>query len=112
MDNQEKELSLEETFELLEEKLDKIGAGDLNWTETISNFYGDFDKLYVIYGMDELDKYELSKVKDSYGFESIKHTYLVNFDKAEVDLLKSIIIADKEVRTFEQVRALVDNGEI
>ncbi len=30
----------------LEEKLDKIGAGDLNWTETISNFYGDFDKLY------------------------------------------------------------------
>ena len=30
----------------LEVKLDKIGAGDLNWTDTIASFYGDFDKLY------------------------------------------------------------------
>ncbi len=31
----------------LEEKLDKIGEGDLNWVETIRNFYTDFDKLYT-----------------------------------------------------------------
>lgn len=73
---------------------------------------GDFDKLYIIYGMDEMEKYELSNVRKSYNFESIKHTYLVNFEKAEVDLLKSIVIADKKVRTFEQVRALVDDGDI
>lgn len=30
----------------LEEKLDKIGAGELNWTDTISVFYNDFDKHY------------------------------------------------------------------
>ncbi len=30
----------------LEEKLDKIGAGDLNWTETIETFYKDFDNYY------------------------------------------------------------------
>ncbi|MBQ1988384.1 MAG: type I DNA topoisomerase, partial [Clostridia bacterium] len=30
----------------LEEKLDKIGVGDLNWVETIRNFYDDFHKLY------------------------------------------------------------------
>lgn len=30
----------------LEEKLDKIGAGQLNWTATINDFYTDFDKLY------------------------------------------------------------------
>lgn len=30
----------------LEVKLDKIGAGDLNWTETIKDFYKDFDVLY------------------------------------------------------------------
>lgn len=30
----------------LEEQLDKIGAGELNWTETISGFYDDFDKHY------------------------------------------------------------------
>jgi len=30
----------------LEEKLDKIGEGDINWVDTIRNFYTDFDKLY------------------------------------------------------------------
>ncbi len=30
----------------LEEKLDKIGAGNLNWTETIADFYKDFDNYY------------------------------------------------------------------
>lgn len=30
----------------LEEKLDKIGEGDINWVDTIRNFYEDFDKLY------------------------------------------------------------------
>jgi len=30
----------------LEVKLDKIGAGELNWIDTISDFYADFDKLY------------------------------------------------------------------
>ena len=27
----------------LEEKLDKIGAGDLDWTKTIADFYKEFD---------------------------------------------------------------------
>ncbi|MBR7132871.1 MAG: type I DNA topoisomerase [Clostridia bacterium] len=30
----------------LEEKLDKIGAGDINWIDTIAQFYQDFDKHY------------------------------------------------------------------
>ena len=30
----------------LEKKLDKIGAGELNWVDTISEFYDDFDALY------------------------------------------------------------------
>lgn len=30
----------------LEKKLDKIGAGELQWTDTISEFYDDFDSLY------------------------------------------------------------------
>lgn len=30
----------------LEVKLDKIGAGELEWVKTIENFYNDFDKLY------------------------------------------------------------------
>ena len=31
----------------LEEKLDKIGDGNLNWVDTISDFYEDFHKLYL-----------------------------------------------------------------
>ena len=31
----------------LEEKLDKIGDGNLNWVDTIRDFYEDFDKLYT-----------------------------------------------------------------
>jgi len=31
----------------LEVKLDKIGEGDLNWVDTIRDFYEDFDKLYT-----------------------------------------------------------------
>ncbi len=30
----------------LEVKLDKVGEGELNWVDTIKNFYDDFDKLY------------------------------------------------------------------
>ncbi len=30
----------------LEVKLDKIGSGDLNWTDTIADFYKDFDNYY------------------------------------------------------------------
>ncbi len=30
----------------LEVKLDKIGAGELEWVKTIEDFYGDFDKLF------------------------------------------------------------------
>ena len=30
----------------LEEKLDGIEEGSLNWVDTIRNFYTDFDKLY------------------------------------------------------------------
>ena len=30
----------------LEQQLDKIGSGDINWVDTISDFYKDFDALY------------------------------------------------------------------
>lgn len=73
---------------------------------------GDFENLYIIYGMDELEEYNKSNVKESYGLDSIKHTYLVNFEKGKVDLLRQITVANRKVRTFEQVRALVDEGEI
>lgn len=76
----------------------------------------EFQKLYLIYGMDEYgmsgDRYKSSNVGKNYGLDSIKHTYLVNFETGKVDLLNSLTIANKQVRTYEQIRALVDDGDI
>ena len=72
----------------------------------------EFEDFYVIVGMDDLDAYKNSEVKDTYGLDSIKHSYIVNFKRGEVALLKTIIIDDRSVRTFDQVRNLVDNAEL
>lgn len=86
--------------------------------QEFENAYGididdaEFDNLYIIVGMDDMANYKNSKVKEYYGFESIKHSYLVNFEKGRADLLKTIKLSNRNVRTFEQVRALVDDGEI
>lgn len=115
--NVKKELN--ENFELTKgEHYDKK-ASELNAVEAdfedeygIEIESGDFDDLYIIYGMDELGEYNKSSVKQSYGFDSIKHTYLINFAKVKVDLLNVITVANRNVRTYEQVRSLVDDGEI
>lgn len=82
---------------------------------TVENEY-EYGNLYLIYGMDEYgmteDKYNNSDVRKNYGLDSIKHTYLVNFETGRVDLLESINLVDRNVRTYEQIRALVDDGEI
>ena len=78
--------------------------------ETISD--EEYKNTYIIYGMDMMEDYQGSDVKDFYGLDSIKHSYLVNFDDVQVDLLKSVKISNRTVRTFEQVRSLVDEGDI
>lgn len=72
----------------------------------------DFNDTYIIIGMDDMEKYKQSEVRKYYGFDSIKHSYIVNFEKGEVELLKTIKLVNRNVRTFEQVRALVDDGDI
>ena len=67
---------------------------------------------YLIFGMDNMDAYKTSEVKNFYGLDSIKHSYVVDFDESRVDLLKTVKIGKHTVRTFEQVRALVDEGKI
>ena len=67
---------------------------------------------YIIFGMDSMDQYQNSNVRKYYGIESIKHSYIVDFDASKVDLLRPVKIANQNVRTFEQIRALVDEGSI
>lgn len=110
---------LDEDFELksgdqYDFKVSELAAD----AEEFKNAFGvevdeaDFDDAYIIIGMDDMEKYEQSKVREYYGIDSIKHSYIVNFEKGEVELLKTIKLANRNVRTFEQVRALVDDGDI
>ena len=110
---------LDEDFELksgdqYDFKVSELAAD----AEAFKNAFGvevdeaDFDDAYIIIGMDGMEKYEQSKVREYYGIDSIKHSYIVNFEKGEVELLKTIKLANRNVRTFEQVRALVDDGDI
>ena len=110
---------LDEDFELksgdqYDFKVSELAAD----AEEFENAFGievdeaDFDDAYIIIGMDDMEKYEQSKVREYYGIDSIKHSYIVNFEKGEVELLKTIKLANRNVRTFEQVRALVDDGDI
>lgn len=110
---------LDEDFELkpgdqYDFKVSELAAD----AEEFKNAFGidvdeaDFDDVYIIIGMDDMEKYEQSKVREYYGIDSIKHSYIVNFEKGEVELLKTIKLANRNVRTFEQVRALVDDGDI
>ena len=110
---------LDEDFELksadqYDFKVSELAAD----AEEFKNAFGvevdeaDFDDAYIIIGMDDMEKYEQSKVREYYGIDSIKHSYIVNFEKGEVELLKTIKLANRNVRTFEQVRALIDDGDI
>ena len=110
---------LDEDFELksgdqYDFKVSELAAD----AEEFKNAFGvevdeaDFDDAYIIIGMDDMEKYEQSKVREYYGIDSIKHSYIVNFEKGEVELLKTIKLANRNVRTFEQVRALIDDRDI
>lgn len=98
------------------QKVSELGLSEIEFETAygISIESEDFEKLYIIYGIDTPDyknsEYKYETVKNSYSFDNIKHTYLVNFEDVEVSLLKSINIGDKRVRTFEEVRAFANNG--
>lgn len=97
-----------------DEKATEITASKADF-ETEYNLILDdeeYSRLYVIYGMDELEKYQASSVKNEYGLDAIKHSYIVNFDDVRVDLLRSVSISDRNVKTFDQIRELVDDGQL
>ena len=95
---------LDEDFELksgdqYDFKVSELAAD----AEEFKNAFGvevdeaDFDDAYIIIGMDDMEKYEQSKVREYYGIDSIKHSYIVNFEKGEVELLKTIKLANRNV---------------
>ncbi len=77
------------------------------------NVLGSAEDWYIIYGVTaekESEKaiYDISEVRDMLGLDSINHTYIVNYETGEVELLRPIVIDSKQVRTYEQVRAVAE----
>lgn len=68
---------------------------------------------YIIYGVAadlEVEKaiYDTSEVRETLGLDSINHSYIVNYETGEVELLRPLVIDSKEVRTYEQVRSVAE----
>ncbi len=77
------------------------------------NVIGNESAWVIIYGMDNEEAYLQSTVKNGLGLDSINHTYIVNFQTTEVELYKPIKVANTYiVRTFDEVRSLVEDGKI
>lgn len=64
---------------------------------------------YVIFGKDNPEAYEESQVvSDGLGLEELKLSYIVNFDTTDVVILYPTKVEGHSVRTYDEVRALVD----
>lgn len=75
--------------------------------ENVTDYSSDW---YIIFGKDNEEAYKESKVKKELGFDAINHTYIVNFNTDSVELYKPITILNTQVRTYDEVRALVSNS--
>lgn len=77
------------------------------------NVLASAENWYIIYGItsekaEEKAIYDTSEVRDTLGLDSINHTYIVNYETGEVELLRPIVIDSKQVRTYEQVRTVAE----
>lgn len=77
------------------------------------NVLGSAEDWYIIYGVaadkeEEKAIYDISEVRETLGLDSINHSYIVNYETGEVELLRPLVIDSKEVRTYEQVRTVAE----
>ena len=72
------------------------------------NVLGNQEKWFVIYGIDNKEEYDSSSVRGYLGLDTLNHTYIVNYETSEVELLKPVTIKDLEVRTYSQVREIAE----
>lgn len=51
-------------------------------------------------------------LSSKYGVDSIKRTYLVNFEEGDISLASPVEVLGSSVRSYESVRALVESDKI
>lgn len=77
------------------------------------NVLTEADDWHIIYGV-AADKaaekaiYDASTVRETLGLDAINHTYIVNYETGEVELLRPIVIDSKSVRTYYEVRSVAE----
>lgn len=77
------------------------------------NVLTEADKWHIIYGVTadkEAEKaiYDTSTVRETLGLDAINHTYIVNYETGEIELLRPITIDSKIVRTYYEVRSVAE----
>lgn len=83
-----------------------IPAPDVTYDSYVTLYPDDW---YIILGKDDGEPYASSEVRDWLGLDSINHTYIVNFETGKVELYRPVKILNKTVRTYEEVRTLLEN---
>ena len=77
------------------------------------NVLTEADKWHIIYGVaadKESEKaiYDTSVVRETLGLDAINHTYIVNYETGEVELLRPLEIDSTLVRTYHEVRSVAE----
>ena len=91
---------------------------EFNIGRDINVSYGDnvlteSDNWHIIYGVaseSEVEKaiYDASTVRDTLGLDGINHTYIVNYETGEIELLRPVTIDNQSVRTYYEVRTVAE----
>ena len=100
--------NMDETYEIEEGKQYDIiftPKAGVSYSDAVLGSQSDW---YIVLGEDAGEEYKNSLVKKELGLEEISHTYMVNFNTAGVELYEPVKVANYSVRTYEQVRSLVE----
>lgn len=104
--------NIDETYEIVKGKqYDAEFTLPLGSTVNYPSYITDnTDDWHIVLGKDSPAKetYEESIVREELGLDEIKHTYIVNYETASVELYEPVEVAGYKVRTYEEVRSLAE----
>lgn len=103
-------LDMNENFALTQGEYYDVGFTPAVGVSYGDNVLGDQENWYIVFGKDDGDLYKDSKVKDYLGLDEINHTYIVNYLTASVELYRPVVILDHSVRSYNEVRTLMNNS--
>ena len=79
----------------------------------LANYYHEVtgNGWYTVKATSEISGSEVD-LSSKYGVDTIKRTYLVNFEEGDISLASPVEVLGSSVRSYESVRALVESDKI